>query len=63
MISPVVHADYLHLCVNLLGGLLVLSRVEEKSGWRQTLLVVCLSYGLHVFSMALTATVFPKSIY
>lgn len=62
MISPVVHADYLHLCVNLLGGLLVLSRVEEKSGWRQTLLVVCLSYGLHVFSTALITTVFVKSI-
>ncbi|MFM7186990.1 MAG: rhomboid family intramembrane serine protease [Armatimonadota bacterium] len=62
LISPVVHADYLHMCVNLLGGLLVLSRVEEKSGWRQTLFVVCLSYGLHVVSVALITFVFAKPI-
>lgn len=62
MMSPIVHADYLHLCVNLLGGLLVLSRVEEKSGWRQTLVVVCLSYALHVCSLALVTTVFAQSI-
>ena len=60
--SPIVHADYLHLCVNLLGGLLVLSRVEEKSGCRQTLVVVCLSYALHVCSLALVTTVFAQSI-
>lgn len=62
MMSPIVHADYLHLCVNLLGGQLVLSRVEEKSGWRQTLVVVCLSYSLHVCSLALITTVFAQSI-
>jgi membrane associated rhomboid family serine protease len=62
MMSPIVHADYLHLCVNLLGGHLVLSRVEEKSGWRQTLVVVCLSYSLHVCSLALITTVFAQSI-
>lgn len=40
----------------------MLSRVEEKSGWRQTLFVVCLSYGLHVVSVALITIVFAKSI-
>lgn len=60
--SPIAHADYLHLSVNLLGGLLVLSRVEEKSGWRQMIVVICLSYCLHVCSLAVISAVFAIPI-
>ena len=60
IISPVIHADYLHLCVNMLGGLVVLSLVEETCGWRQTLFVVLLSYCLHVVSIAFIRIVFDN---
>ena len=62
MMLPLAHADYLHLSVNLLGGLLVLSRIEEKGGWRQILVVVCISYGLHVCLLAVISAVFAKPI-
>lgn len=60
IISPVIHADYLHLCVNMLGGLVVLSRVEETFGWRQTLFVVLLSYCVHVVSNSVISIVFDN---
>lgn len=62
LVSPLVHVDYLHLCVNLLGALLVLGRIEENNGWRQTIFVVCLSYGLHVLILALITAVFVTSV-
>lgn len=62
MISPVIHADYLHLCMNMLGGLVVLSLVEETCGWRQTLLVVVLSYCVHVVSNSVISIVFDNPV-
>lgn len=60
IISPLIHADYLHLCVNMLGGLVVLSRLEEAYGWRQILFVVLLSYCVHVVSIAVISIVFDN---
>lgn len=60
IISPAIHADYLHLCVNMLGGLVVLSRVEETCGWLQTLFVALLSYCVHVVSNAVISIVFDN---
>lgn len=40
----------------------MLSRVEEKSGWRHALLIVGLAYFLHVISMSLLKKVFGESI-
>lgn len=43
-ISPIRHADYLHLCLNILGGYLVIRKLEGCAGWRPTLLVIAAAY-------------------
>ena len=52
VISPLLHADYLHLCVNTLGGFLVLSRLEETNGLRLTSAILTAAYVVHVILVA-----------
>jgi membrane associated rhomboid family serine protease len=54
LISPVLHADYLHLCLNILGSYLVMGRFEESNGTRQTAVLLFSTYLCQVFIVALT---------
>ena len=48
LVSPFLHADYLHLCLNVFGGFLVLNRLEEVVGSRRLLIVIVLALTTHV---------------
>jgi len=48
LIAPFIHADYLHLCLNVFGGFLVLNRLEEVVGSRRLLLVIVLALTTHI---------------
>ena len=37
--SPLMHADYLHLCLNIFGGFLVLNQLEEAIGKKRTVVI------------------------
>jgi membrane associated rhomboid family serine protease len=52
------HADYLHLCLNVFGGFLVLNRLEEVVGSRRFLLVIVLALTTHI---SLTSVLFGIS--
>jgi membrane associated rhomboid family serine protease len=47
------HADYLHLCLNVFGGFLVLNRLEEVVGSRRLLIVIVLSLTTHISLMSI----------
>lgn len=47
-VSPFLHADYLHLCLNVFGGFLVLNRLEEAEGSRRLVIVIMLALTTHV---------------
>ena len=48
LVSPFLHADYLHLCLNVFGGFLVLNRLEEVVGSRRLVIVIVLALTTHV---------------
>jgi membrane associated rhomboid family serine protease len=53
LVSPFLHADYLHLCLNVFGGFLVLNRLEEVVGSRRFLLVIVLALTTHISLMSI----------
>lgn len=56
-LSPLLHADYLHLCLNVLGGFLVIGRLEETNGPRQTAVLLSAAYVCQVILVAFYAFV------
>lgn len=48
LVSPLLHADYLHLCLNVFGGFLILNRLEEAVGRRRLVIVIALAVATHV---------------
>lgn len=48
LVSPFLHADFLHLCLNVFGGFLVLNRLEEIVGSRRLVIVIALALTTHV---------------
>lgn len=48
LVSPLLHADYLHICLNVFGGFLVLNRLEEAVGRRRLVIVIALAVATHV---------------
>lgn len=57
LISPFLHADYLHLCLNILGSFLVIGRLEECNGARLTSSLLLITYFCQVTLVALTVYV------
>lgn len=53
LVSPFLHADYLHLCLNVFGGFLVLNRLEEVVGSRRLLIVIVLALTTHVLLISI----------
>jgi membrane associated rhomboid family serine protease len=52
LLSPFLHADYLHLFLNVLGGYLVFSKLEELVGGIWMLFVVAVAYTTHALVLA-----------
>ena len=46
--SPLMHADYLHLCLNIFGGFLVLNQLEEAIGKKRTVVMLALALTTHI---------------
>ena len=57
LLSPLLHADYLHLCLNNLGCYLVVGRFEEINGTRQTSSLLLATYFCQVILVAVTVFV------
>ena len=53
LVSPFLHADYLHLCLNVFGEFLVLNRLEEVVGSRRLLIVIVLALTTHVLLISI----------
>jgi len=54
LLSPFLHADYLHLCLNVLGSFLVIGRLEECNGARLTSKLLLITYFCQVTLVAVT---------
>jgi membrane associated rhomboid family serine protease len=46
--SPFLHADYLHLCLNIFGGFLVLNHLEAAIGKKRSLIVILFALITHI---------------
>jgi membrane associated rhomboid family serine protease len=53
-LSPLLHADYLHLCLNIFGSYLVVGRFEDINGTRPTLVLLLATYFCQVILVAFT---------
>lgn len=61
-ISPFLHADYLHLCLNILGSFLVVGRLEDCSGARLTSSLLLTTYLCQVIVVAFNVYVIRMPI-
>ncbi len=62
LLSPFLHADYLHLCLNILGSFLVVGRLEDSTGARLTSSLLLTTYLCQVIVVALTVFVIRMPI-
>lgn len=55
LVSPLLHADYLHLCLNIFGGFLVLNQLEVAIGKRRSVVMIALALTAHISTVWLLA--------
>ena len=48
VMSPLLHADFLHLCLNIFGGFLVLNQLEEAIGKKRTVVILAFALTIHI---------------